>query len=784
MKNHLFKLLFVFSVNAFAQSTYVWNGATSDFTVPTNWAPTRSSPAPTDILVFNNGSTNLVTNVPSQTIGQLKVQSNTTVNLQAGASGNTLTISGGTGTDLIVEAGSALRIQGTNVCTLSVSTGATAEIYGTIYASNAAHRYLSANMNSFLFKNGSQAVAETGFDGSMFGTTGTANTTIFEAGSAYIYKDGDNPFGLSAPSSKVVFQLNSKYIHQHPFNAPASSGRTYAIFEMDHPSFNSNLTGGSTMTCQKIIVKQANNLKLNLTGLVFVNENIEVLSGTLTRSSSGALTVNGSIILNGGNMNYTSTGALTIGGNLDVLSPSSSFNLTPTLTSARNDIIGGNLNNAGTVIFNPTVTPPNYNLVFQNTNSTPQNITNNGTLIFSPTVMVSLPDADGYTLGSDIHIQGILNLPTNNVKINANGYTVTLGLNNTFPGFLNVTTNPSYFYNGKFRRYFATSTTTGFVSGGFPIGIASDVQPCTILMTTAPTSGGFITAEFISSFPGTNGLPLTIGAINVTRVYAYGFYRIIADASLAGYVYTFQMVGTNYYGVGDYEQLVLLKRANSSSPWTDGGGTQGVPFGTNAQFTLSLSGLTSFSDFVVGGNEVPNPLPVLFKQFIAQRFNHQNYLSWIVENVQEIEKFEVQKSYDLTHFETISEINTSNSNIYDFIDPSENHAPKTYYRVKAILSSGLTAVTETIELKLTPETKVEVYQNPFNHELKLKVESDTEAPMQIKLIDISGKELLNQFFEIKTGNQIFEMNTNSLSSGVYLIQVQFNDQVYVHKLLK
>src|SRR5437773_3406362 len=84
-----------------AQTTYTWNQTgTAAWTTSTNWTPTRTTPAADDVLVFNNGATTTATAMPSQTIGQLSVSGNTTVNLQAAASGTLLTIAGGAGTDL------------------------------------------------------------------------------------------------------------------------------------------------------------------------------------------------------------------------------------------------------------------------------------------------------------------------------------------------------------------------------------------------------------------------------------------------------------------------------------------------------------------------------------------------------------------------------------------------------------------------------------------------------------------------------------------------------------
>src|SRR5205807_8035372 len=74
------------SLAAPAGTTYTWNPAVpaiDDWTVPTNWSPTRLTPANNDVLVINTGLTPTLTNVPSQTIGVLMVSNNTAAKLQA-----------------------------------------------------------------------------------------------------------------------------------------------------------------------------------------------------------------------------------------------------------------------------------------------------------------------------------------------------------------------------------------------------------------------------------------------------------------------------------------------------------------------------------------------------------------------------------------------------------------------------------------------------------------------------------------------------------------------------
>ncbi|TAF73711.1 MAG: hypothetical protein EAZ53_11780 [Bacteroidetes bacterium] len=60
-----------------AQTTYTWNnggplfGGSGNFQTPTNWVPTRTTPASNDILIFNQGGFIDVSNVPNQTIGAM-----------------------------------------------------------------------------------------------------------------------------------------------------------------------------------------------------------------------------------------------------------------------------------------------------------------------------------------------------------------------------------------------------------------------------------------------------------------------------------------------------------------------------------------------------------------------------------------------------------------------------------------------------------------------------------------------------------------------------------------
>jgi hypothetical protein len=109
--------------------TYTWDkvGATASYTDPFSWSPARLSPQPTDILLFDNAGAATATGVPAETVAKLLLANGSNVTLQplAGAD-RALTISGGSGDDLDVAAGTTLTIGNTGANNVNLTLGASA----------------------------------------------------------------------------------------------------------------------------------------------------------------------------------------------------------------------------------------------------------------------------------------------------------------------------------------------------------------------------------------------------------------------------------------------------------------------------------------------------------------------------------------------------------------------------------------------------------------------------------------------------------------------------------
>jgi autotransporter-associated beta strand protein len=330
-------LFFIGNVEvSFAQTTYTWNQTgTASWATDVNWTPARTTPATNDILVFNNGATTIATNVPTQTIGSLQVSAGTKLTLNSSGVTAVLTISNGvTGADLSVASGCQLNIaQVTNSfsLTISVATTATAGISGSMDFSSAtagtANQLLAADASGITFNSGATFTQNTNSTGNVFGSSGTANTIIFTSGSTFIQFAGSNPFGLTQPNSKVVFQTGSLFkIQQNA--APSLSGRTYANLEINFASFSQTATGTNPLNVDDLIITLGV-LNLNLTGGINIKGNISIASGqtlTFTPASANSININGTSVQTIG-----SSGTLTFNTNANVV-----------LKSATNTILSQN----------------------------------------------------------------------------------------------------------------------------------------------------------------------------------------------------------------------------------------------------------------------------------------------------------------------------------------------------------------------------------------------------------------------------------------------------------
>lgn len=466
-------------------ATYTWNqnGATANWATPANWTPSRFSPQPTDILLFDNSGTTTATNVPTQTIGQLILSNNSNVSLQSAAAAQTLTISGGANpTDLDIPVGSILQISSTGGNQLGIAFAPATQdvlILGT----------LSINANGALTNSFNATNSQTIVNGTInsSGTiTSTAANLIFNSGSIYNHTRDAGVLPTANWNSASTINVTSTTV-----TAPTGLNQTFGNLNFNCAA----LTGARTATLTGAVIIGGN---LSITGTSAVN--------TMTLQLAGQnFTVNGTTNINAfGILNDNAAAGTNLFAGLVTVNASGLW----TTTNNPPFTFQGGLTNYGTMSATGTGA---YTF---NTNAQYIEGTQSITISNLVTTGITLTNRNTSSLTAGT-ITGTGNFVNGDVGFNAI-LTLTGGAPNPFGigGTLTLASNPNTVnYNGAgaqtigaYNFYNLTSSSTGartLVNAG-TIGVSSIFTPGTNVYTTTGSTIDFngTSSQNIPSLPG------------------------------------------------------------------------------------------------------------------------------------------------------------------------------------------------------------------------------------------------------------------------------------------
>ena len=505
-------------------ASYLWNqsGAVASWATPSDWTPARLSPQPNDILIFDNNGITTATNVPTQTIGKLILSNNSDVSLQSAAAAQTLTISGGTGTDLDIPLGSTLQLSSTGANQIGIAFNPATQD-ATIAGS------LILNSNTALSNSYTSTNSNTVVTGTITNNGGVINSAAgnlnFNASSVYNHSrdagiipaatwnvaSNCNITGLTttAPTAGLNqtfgdFNYSSSFVLPLAANltvagdldisAGSISALTFTIgltgnltgtnglsFTTGLLNIGGNYSNSGTFTCGTGTVnyngaaqqvKSATYYNLTLAG-----SGDKTMAGDITVGRTATFTAN-SLVINGFtlNLNYaTSVTAGTITGSSSssisvngAATPAMTLpgivgglqNLTIIKTGATNTVtLGSNLDIAGTANFTAGALVLNGKIL--NLNGTTS--VGVGTITGSATSTIGIASSDNAGMILPIIAGGLLDFTVNKTGTTN---TVTLGGALTIAGTLTLTDGALLLNNFLLTINGSLSQTSGTITGG------------------------------------------------------------------------------------------------------------------------------------------------------------------------------------------------------------------------------------------------------------------------------------------------------------------------------
>ncbi len=191
----------------------------------------------------------------------------------------------------------------------------------------------------------------------------------------------------------------------------------------------------------------------------------------------------------------------------------------------------------------------------------------------------------------------------------------------------------------------------------------------------------------------------------------------------------------------------------------------------NNPYSISRSGLTSFSPFSVGSSAT---LPLELLNFSGYTEGGQNRLIWTTANELNNKGFQVERSPQpakgaLEKWDILGFVNSKGKAAsYEFLDAAPPlGAGGAYYRLRQVDNDGKETLSKVISLSNTLKSSLKIYPNPATDVLTIEVIQGADKTNKMKtfhVFNILGKQVL-------TGNLNQSVDISSLSNGTYIVKV-------------
>lgn len=184
---------------------------------------------------------------------------------------------------------------------------------------------------------------------------------------------------------------------------------------------------------------------------------------------------------------------------------------------------------------------------------------------------------------------------------------------------------------------------------------------------------------------------------------------------------------------------------------------------------------------------LPSILPATWAYFRGVQEPHAIRLLWKTNTEVNTSYFDIERSYDGSHFTKIGEVEASGiatGAFYSYNDKTYS-GPVVYYRLKQVDLLGQATYTNTIIINSETNNHITVRNNPFRTSLELDISASAPSKLVIHLLDATGK-LVHQQTTTVSGNDVLRVTPGNgkLSAGLYIIKATLNGKTVTRKVIK
>jgi len=337
-------------------------------------------------------------------------------------------------------------------------------------------------------------------------------------------------------------------------------------------------------------------------------------------------------------------------------------------------------------------------------------------------------NTSGITLDADLSVSGI--------------HTFTNGLiaSSATPNYLVYESGSSYTGDNDTRHMTGWIKKIGSGNFTFPVGSASYERSIAISNLTAASE---FNCKYYTPTGNTNRL-----AAPLVQVKGNEYWQL--DKISGGNAQV--TMNWNHAKVAMDNVLVadILAASYSATLWTSRGGTASGTVTTTG--TITSSSINTFGPMTLGYKTYPIPLKLL--AFTAERKNGVSLLKWTTENEQNVDRFEIQRSYDGNIFQTIGNVSARNNSSLEYYNYDDHNSFQglAYYRLRSV----------DIDAKYSYSAIAVISENKWNNEGIVAV---NPAHTTITLLNKTGKDGLFNYRLFNSNGQLLGQGSVSMSAN-------------------
>lgn len=206
----------------------------------------------------------------------------------------------------------------------------------------------------------------------------------------------------------------------------------------------------------------------------------------------------------------------------------------------------------------------------------------------------------------------------------------------------------------------------------------------------------------------------------------------------------------------------------------------------------TITGQDGFSRFrLFGATDDNTSLPVELLSFTLTPINNQYFLlNWETASEFNNAGFYVQRSTDRSNFENIAWIagngTTNQAQQYTYADRNVEQNITYYYRLQQIDINHAYKYSNILSGRLigTAFEVTDVHPNPSTVNPQVDVYAPNNGLLQTSIIDVLGREVGHQNFELNRGINALTLNLSYLAKASYLLRFNYDNHLITKKFIK